>query len=214
MIDPNDAKTSPTKPMSRRSLRAACSGMATNGGATSTVGDLLPRDCLPLVRRIDLHLGRSPAPHNPGPGARERTDPADKSLVRQPIEGRSSSRSVATVSTGGRGPAGPTRCRGRAGRVGADGRSDDRARRPRGARQPRGTRARRRGARRQARPRDRPGVPLADGCGRPRRGRPRGRSARRSRRRRGARCRAAAPGRRTARRTRPANQPPSPSTSV
>src|SRR5213595_2698936 len=37
MIDPNDAKRSPNKPMSRRSFRAARSGLATSGCASSAV---------------------------------------------------------------------------------------------------------------------------------------------------------------------------------
>jgi len=37
MIDPNDAKRSPSKPISRRSFRAARSGAAANGCASSAV---------------------------------------------------------------------------------------------------------------------------------------------------------------------------------
>jgi len=37
MIDPKDAKRSPSKPISRRSFRAARSGAAANGCASSAV---------------------------------------------------------------------------------------------------------------------------------------------------------------------------------
>jgi hypothetical protein len=37
MIDPKDAKRSPSKPISRRSFRAARSGVAANGCASSAV---------------------------------------------------------------------------------------------------------------------------------------------------------------------------------
>ena len=39
MIDPRDAKRRPSKPISRRSFRAARSGVATNGCASSAVAD-------------------------------------------------------------------------------------------------------------------------------------------------------------------------------
>jgi len=42
MIDPKDAKRSPSKPISRRSFRAVRSGVAANGGASSAVAGPLP----------------------------------------------------------------------------------------------------------------------------------------------------------------------------
>src|SRR5436190_8924934 len=60
MIDPNDAKRSPNKPMSRRSFRAARSGLATSGCASSAVV-LTPSN----VTARDL-LGHGPD-HGPSP---------------------------------------------------------------------------------------------------------------------------------------------------
>ena len=42
MIEPNDAKRSPSKPISRRSFRAARSGVPTNGCASSAIARPLP----------------------------------------------------------------------------------------------------------------------------------------------------------------------------
>src|SRR5438093_11883356 len=71
MIDPNEANKSPRKPTSRRSLRTARSGAATNGLASSAVSPpLLPRMAARgLVGRGSDHPRSPPGPQLAGDGS-------------------------------------------------------------------------------------------------------------------------------------------------